>query len=121
MRKLIPFLFLAVLAGCSGGGISGSDKSTIENLLKTPNSKATADSMTFSDWGSETVKEGDKTWTIVRVKETHKPDGKGDPITKDILIRYSGSPMMPLNYIDNKAGDDWKKDVKTLTWPKNEF
>src|SRR6185436_10471210 len=107
MRKLMPFLVLAVLSGCSGGGISGSDRKTIETIMKTPMDKDTSDSMTFSAWDGTTEKEGDKTWKIVRVKVAWKAGGKGDPKSKDILIRYSGEPLMPLNEIENKWGDDW--------------
>src|SRR5262245_42307566 len=94
MRRIIPSLALLALVGCGGGGLSGSERQTLETIRRTPMDKATSDSMRFSDWDSTTVEEGGKTWKVVRVKTTHKPGGTGAEVHKDILFRYSGEPTL---------------------------
>jgi hypothetical protein len=115
MKKTWLLLGVIFLVGC-GSGPSGADRQAIAELLKMPNDAATADSIRFSDWDATSYEEGGKTWKVVRVKYTGKKGGSGEAFTKDVLVRYSGTPEMPLDTLDNKAGDDWKKDAKSQKW-----
>src|SRR5262245_23490441 len=101
VRVFLVCLLVGLGCGCSGGGLSNKERSTIETIIRTPNDKATADSIRFSDWDSTTLEESGKQWKVVRVKYSGKKGGSGEAFTKDRLYRYEGEPLMPLEEAEN--------------------
>src|SRR5262245_50609734 len=114
VRHVLPWMLLG-LAGCSGGGgVTGAEQRAVRESVEREANKPCVDTLAFSRWEGETVEAGGESYRVVRAK--FACDDGTRKVTLDRLYKLRGGEV--LGSLDNRAGDDWKKGVRGLQFPK---